>query len=238
MLSSCPEPRWILALTALALGACATAPSPIHGGLTLPQLPGPISADGRSAADAWAGATVIQQGELTLRLGHVADGIALRIETSRPSIATLGVAAGDRVWLLHASAALGTGQYRCSSDGRCSRVRNFEWSCRDPSDRPDAVACRDAFRTKEGWVANVHPEAGRVREFFILPPRFLGDARAMDGLRVVVTVLTLPDRAETWPPVTDATAWLAVQQGALPDAARFDVATWLEVPGSAPPGPR
>jgi hypothetical protein len=46
----------------------------------------------------------------------------------------------------------------------------------------------------------------------------------------VVTVLILPDQAQTWPAVKDDAASLAIQQGALTDEARFAPGTWLEVP--------
>ena len=212
-------------LGALLAAACATAPPSTGRPESLPTLAGPVSFDGRSGAGAWAGARVVDVRGGTVRLGRVDRGIAVRTETASPSIATLAVAASDRIWLLHASAALGTGEYRCQADGRCSRTRDFEWSCRDTSDRPEAVACRDAFLAKEGWVANVDPEGGRVREFLIQPERFGGGPP-----RLVVTVLTLPAAPVSWPVVSDDAASLAVQQGALPEAARFDVARWLDVP--------
>lgn len=217
-------PAWVAAL--LVSGACAGPRPPSPGGVAFPTLPGPILANGRSTATAWAGARVVEQGGATIRLGRTGEGIAIRTETVEPSIATILVAAADRVWLLHASAALGTGEYRCQSEGRCARLRDFEWSCRDPSDRPEAVACREAFRAKEGWLGNVDPRGGRVREFLILPERLPGGG----SLRIVVTVLTLPEKAVSWPAVADDSASVAVQQGALPDAAQFSVGAWLEVP--------
>lgn len=218
---------WVLSvlLGALLLGACASGRPPAAGAVPLPPIAGPVTGEGRSPASTWSGAGLVQQGEATLRLGRVPDGIAVRIETQRRSIATALVSASGRVWLLHASAALGTGEYRCQPDGGCARVRDFEWSCRDPSDKPEALACRDAFRAKEGWIGNVTPQGGNVRELVIVPERFGGLP-----LRLVVTVLTLPDQAQTWPAVKDDSASLAVQQGILPDAARFEPGTWLEVP--------
>jgi len=211
-------------LLGVLCGACAGQRSVPEGISALPPIAGPVIGDGRSAATAWTGARRAQLGEAVVQLGRVPAGVAVRVESARPSIATVLVASGDRVWLLHVSAALGTGEYRCGPDGRCTRTRDFEWSCRDPSDRPEAVACREAFRAREGWIGNVAPEGGTVRELVIAPERFgVGD------LRLVVTVLVLPDLAQSWPPVTDEAASPGIQQGALPDAARFAPGTWLEV---------
>jgi hypothetical protein len=217
-------PWWVAAFFATA--ACASPRPPSPGGVAIPSLGGPILADGRSTPSAWAGARIVEQRGVTIRLGRAGGAIAIRTETADPSIATILVAAADRVWLLHASAALGTGEYRCQSEGGCARVRDFGWSCRDPSDNPEAVACREAFRTREGWLGNVDPQGGRVREFLIVPGRFSAEG----SLRMVVTVLTLPEQAMGWPAVADETASVAVQQGALPEAARFSVGSWLEVP--------
>jgi hypothetical protein len=217
-------PSWVAAL--LVAAACASPRPPSPGGVAFPSLGGPILADGRSTASAWAGARTVEQRGVTIRLGRTGEAIAIRTETGEPSIATILVAAADRVWLLHASAALGTGEYRCQPDGGCARVRDFEWNCRDPSDRPEAAACREAFRTREGWLGNVDPQGGRVREFLIVPGHFAGEG----SLRMVVTVLTLPEQAVSWPAVADDSASVAVQQGALSDAARFSVGAWLEVP--------
>jgi hypothetical protein len=139
-----------------------------------------------------------------------------------PAIATVLVAASDRAWVLHASAALGTGEYRRTGDGRWRRVRDFDYLCRAPVDS----ACRDAFLAREGWLANVDRQGTRVREFVLVPAQFAG---AGPELRIVVTVLVLPEGAHTWPATDDAAAAVRLQQGFLPDVLDLKPERWAVV---------
>jgi hypothetical protein len=221
MVLSAPNSRsWALSAGFLLLaGLVGCAPAPPRPAIAVD----PVQVDGVIGPDEWRDGREATLGSGRAKLRRVGDDLAVLVDLGGPGIATVLVASGDRVWLLHASAALGTGEYRCRPDGGCARTRDFAWSCRDPSDRPEARACRESFLAAEGWLANVNPEAGRTREFLISGRRF------GRPLRVVVTGLTFPEKARTWPPVTDDAASLAVQQGSLPPEARFLTPSWAEV---------
>jgi hypothetical protein len=163
---------------------------------------------------------------MRIRLDPRGETLTVTVQLEGPGISSLVLGAGDRVWVLHASAALGTGEYRCPADGACSRVRDFDYRCRDPSSSPEAERCRREFRAAEGWVANVDPHGTRTRTFLVDLSRF-GAAGAR--LFLAVTGLTFPDRAVRWPAGEDDAGALALQQGRLSERARFAPRGWLAV---------
>jgi hypothetical protein len=136
------------------------------------------------------------------------------------------LAAGDRAWVVHASAALGTGEYRCAADGACTRTREFDFRCRDPSSSPTAEACRKEFRSAEGWIGNVSPSGTKAREFLVDLRRF----GASDApLSLLVTGLVLPDQGRRWPAGNDDAGSVKLQQGFLEERTRFSSGGWLQI---------
>jgi hypothetical protein len=59
---------------------------------------------------------------------------------------------GDKIVILHTSAALGTAVYRQSEAG-WHQVQDFTWRCRNTSDSDAARAERAKFLAEEGWLA-------------------------------------------------------------------------------------
>ena len=185
-----------------------------------------MRADGRLEASEWVGARETPASGLRVRLGRRGDVLAVAVELDAPGISSLLLAAGDRLWVLHASAALGTGEYRCAADGACTRTREFDYRCRDPSAAPAAEGCRKEFRAAEGWIANVDPSGTRTREFLVDLGRF-GAAGTTVGL--VVTGLVIPDRAGRWPAGDDDAGSVRLQQGFLEERMRFTPKRWSQV---------
>ena len=116
------------------------------------------------------------------------------------------------------------GPYRCTSDGRCTRTRDFEFRCRDPSAVPAAEQCRRDFRAREGWIASVEPSGSRTREFLLDPGRFGAEGAP---LFLAVTGLTLPEKATRWPAAKDDAGTVKLQQGFLTEKARFSPRSWF-----------
>jgi hypothetical protein len=192
----------------------------------VPVLGRDVAADGRLDSAEWAGAREVRADGMRIRLGRRGDVLAVAVELEATGISSLLVAAGDRVWVLHASAALGTGEYRCAADGACARTREFDYRCRDPSSAPASVACRKEFRSADGWIANVDPSGTRTREFLIDLRRF-GTSRT--PLSLAVTGLVLLDRALRWPAGDDDAGSVKLQQGFLEERMRFTPRSWFGV---------
>ena len=205
------------------LGATLIAAAP---STEVPALSRDVVADGRIDPAEWAGARQVSVEGMRVRLGRRGDVLAVAVELERPGISSLLVGTADRVWVLHASAALGTGEYRCAADGTCTRTRGFQFTCRDPSSAPAAKACREEFRSAEGWIGNVSPSGARTREFLIDLGRF-GTPGTPLGL--VVTGLVLPDQDKRWPEGDDEAGTVKLQQGYLEERMRLSPRSWFAV---------
>lgn len=205
------------------LGATLIAATPSGG---VPALTRDVVADGRLDAAEWKNAREVKVEGMRVRLGRRGDVLAVAVELDAPGISSLVVGTADRVWVLHASAALGTGKYRCAADGACTRTREFAFTCRDPSSAPAAQACRTQFRGTEGWIGNVSPSGTRTREFLIDLGRF-GDAAT--PLSLLVTGLTFPDRGARWPAGDDDAGSVRLQQGFLDERTRFTPGSWWAI---------
>ena len=192
---------------------------------SVPALARDVVADGRIDPAEWAGAREIRAGGMRVRLGARGDVLAVAVELERTGISSLLVGTADRVWILHASAALGTGEYRCATDGTCTRTRGFQFTCRDPSSAPAAEACRKEFRSAEGWIGNVSPSGTRTREFLIDLRKFGAGA----PLALVVTGLVIPDQGKRWPAGDDEAGTVKLQQGILEDRMRLSPGSWFIV---------
>jgi hypothetical protein len=193
----------------------------------VPALGRAVAADGRVDSAEWAGAREVRAGGMRIRLGTRGDVLAVAVQLEATGISSLLIGAGDRVWVLHASAALGTGEYRCAADGACTRTREFDYRCRDPSSAPAAVKCRTDFRKADGWIANADPSGTRTREFLIDLHHF---GSAGTPLALAVTALVLPDRALRWPAGDDDAGSVKLQQGFLEERMRFTPRSWVAVP--------
>ena len=191
---------------------------------SVPALSHEVVADGRIDPAEWAGAREIRADGMRVRLGARGDVLAVAVELEGAGISSLVLGTADRVWVLHASAALGTGEYACATDGNCIRTRGFQFTCRDPSDAPAAEACRKEFRSAEGWIGNVSPSGTRTREFLIDLRKF-GTGKSPLGL--VVTGLVLPDQAKRWPAGDDEAGTVKLQQGALEARMRLMPRSWF-----------
>jgi hypothetical protein len=192
----------------------------------VPVLARDVATDGRVDAAEWTGSREVRADGMRVRIGRRGEVLAIAVELEAPGISTLLLGSGDRVWVLHASAALGTGEYRCANGGVCTRTRDFDYRCRDSSPSPEAERCRADFRRGEGWIANVGPQGTRSREFLVDARRFGAEAQP---LFLAVTGLTFPEKAGRWPTGDDDAGSLKIQQGLLSETGRFSPQTWWQI---------
>jgi hypothetical protein len=141
----------------------------------------------------------------------------LRIVVSgeKPGIASVFVANGDEIKVLHASAALGTAVYKRHGK-RWKLVRGFEYSCRDPND----IAARQRFFAREGWLSDVSSRPIRQR-VFRLGKRLIGR-----GARIAIVHFVFPKGIKVQPAsARDDTSNPEILRGQTPASLSFDSVT-------------
>jgi hypothetical protein len=133
----------------------------------------------------------------------------------------LALLSGDTVFILHASAALGTAKYAPAAGSR-HLIQPFSFGVRGTALGGQAQAEREAFYAREGWVASTvrMGQAGET-EFKI------GPSRLQAGRRIAVAYWAEGSGVSVWPAsLADATATERMVQGFLPDTAGFRPEDW------------
>lgn len=145
------------------------------------------------------------------------------IRGPRSGLASLCVAKGKSVRILHASAAIGDATFERWGDVWMKR-RDFEWTLRDsPRMTPVTQQARTETLGKAGWVANASAAGSSEREFQIL-------LKDVESVGVTFLATTEPMAMSYWPStMKDDCRAVKISQGYLPDRARFDPASWQRV---------
>jgi hypothetical protein len=142
----------------------------------------------------------------------------------RAGLASLCLAEGSRVRILHASAAVGEGVYERAGE-EWKLTSGFDFKLRDTKKGPPSDAERRDYLAAIGWVANADNSGERPREFVIGPsanPRFLG---------VTFLATSEPMAVSYWPPsMDDGCREMKVAQGYLAPTARFRPERWHPLP--------
>lgn len=202
---------------ATLLVSCATRP--------------PIIPDGQLTDAEWKSSQRTGLGEAG-RISVLEDeaGVRVALAAGNDGIASLFVFDGERVHVLHASAALGTAVFVRDSGGHWRNTQDFTWEARQPD---DAAAC-EAFRAKHGWLANVTPprpgqQHGGDREFVVDLAHF----RKSEPLRIAAGYLHLRKDAfsvDAWPAnVQDAVTSIPLHQGVVAGDYAFTPERWHAV---------
>jgi len=200
--------------------------SPTPAGLVISVPNGsPPTLDGTMSADEWSDAKrelLFDGSELLMK--HHEGYLYLGIRANAPGmiVGNIFVNHGDRVSILHSSAALGTAIYEKSADG-FQQTQDFVWRCRSASNSPSAQAERDAFLQQEGWVAdNSHMGTPQELEYKIVMPN--------GTLRLVVTFTPASDVSVRiyWPPGL-ANDSIEPPQGEFPTTMQFSPSRWATV---------
>lgn len=199
------------ALVVLLLLACQSAGAPtIDGTLTDYEW-----------ASAWK-AKLEGGGEVRL----LAEGkflfVAIRGPRA-PGLASVCVAKGKTVRILHASAAIGDAAFERWGDMWMKR-KAFEWTLRDsPRGTVPSDDVKAEWLLKSGWLANASASGSVVREFKI----YIKD---VDSIGVAYLATEDPMAVAYWPSsMHDDCRSLKIPQGYLPDTARFDPSSWYQL---------
>jgi hypothetical protein len=146
--------------------------------------------------------------------------VALRGTTA--GLASVCVAHGNTVTILHASAAVGDARYERVGSGWAKRS-DFEWALREsPRDGP-TDAQKAQFLASKGWLATAAPRGSTEREFQIR-------AADIDALGVTHLSTDEPLTVHHWPAdMNDDCRSVRLPQGFLPETASFQPESWHRV---------
>jgi hypothetical protein len=151
------------------------------------------------------------------------DGEVWRVTVTGPraSLASLCPAEGNRVRILHASAAVGEAVYERAGD-EWKLVSGFDFKLRDTRKGPAPTdAERRDYLAATGWVANADSSGERPRAFIIQ------SSRAPQFLGVTFLATSDPMTVSHWPAsLDDGCREIKVAQGYLPPTARFRPESW------------
>jgi hypothetical protein len=135
---------------------------------------------------------------------------------------TLFVGTGDRVEVLHASAALGEVAYLRQGEAWI-RQGAFDWQVRDRDVSEATLAAeRSAFLAAHGWLAHASRRGAPVRTFRL---RLRPDRRLL-----AVVFLATETMTPSWWPATlqDDCRNLPLLRGETPDTLHFAPSQWSE----------
>lgn len=158
----------------VAMSCLSTASLGAQASSTLQVPQGTATIDGRLGDAEWRTATRIEQPAGTVvRLMRDAGHLYVGITSERPGFASVCLAVGDAVHILHASAALGAITYRRSGDTWRSADTAFTYAMRNTALDAAAQSQRAAYLDQHGWVAStVRMSDGRSQEMQIAFSRF------------------------------------------------------------------
>lgn len=225
-----PTRIWICLCTALAAGL-----SPAHGSerndpVTVVVPPGAsLSIDGTWSEGEWRHAARVSNGDLQIRASHAEGYLQIGVRAPSLGVASICIVQGQRVYVLHASAALGRAVYRNRGE-HWELDEGFEWRVRTTALDAEAAAERETHRDEHGWVASTSRMGTRGEVEFQIASTYLNG----EGTRLAVGVLQLGDGAMTilgWPfgADQDGSTQHAVIAGPLPEKANFHVEGWVTV---------
>ncbi len=127
----------------------------------------------------------------------------------------------NEIRVLHASAALGDAVYRRSSDDRWAPVSGFAWEMRETAMTSEAVAAREAYLVRRGWVATTSGMGDPAEHEFAI------DLDAIPAAaRIVVLHATDPSDAIVWPSTEDAVQDPGLVRGSTPSELVFEPSSW------------
>ena len=146
--------------------------------------------------------------------------LAIKAISDEMISANVFISSGERIDILHTSAALGTANYQPEGDS-WRRTKDFEWCCRSRIDNASAWAFREAFYHTENWLGiNTYNGTENELEYKILltgSEKFL----AVNFLRV-----NNIDDKQVWPVgISDGPAQPTI--GGFPDLLDFSPENWF-----------
>jgi hypothetical protein len=176
--------------------------------------------DGEIGQQEWAGARRARMnGGGEVQFLPRGEYLFVSVRGPRTGLASLCVAKGKTVRILHASAAIGDATFERWGDMWMKR-KDFEWTLRVTSRAGRSEEAKEDWLARNGWIANSSTPGSTVREFKIL-------AKTVEFIGVTFLGTGEPMTVSYWPStMSDDCRSLKIPMGYLPDTARFDPHSW------------
>lgn len=207
------------------LAALALVPAQLD--LRVPRASAP-AIDGRLDDAEWAASFREQtRGGLQVRLQQDATSLFIGVTSPGSGFVSVCLASGERVRILHASAALGSVNYKRGDAGDWEAAEiNFAYGMRNTALDATAVSERRAYLAKHGWVASTaRMGGGHVQEVQVA----LRGVTPGTRLALAYYLTSGAGSVLYWPEAmapTDGCTDLQLVRGTVPTRLRFDPGRW------------
>lgn len=179
--------------------------------------------DGEIKGGEWGEAMVfpfVDNSEIFLLVKGEHLYLAIRSEGEGMISGNIFLEEGERISVLHSSAALGTAIYQLEGS-KYQKIKDFSWCCRSKIDNEISQTAREEFYLAEGWLgANSYLGNENELEYKISLPE--------EGGMLAVNFIYVDGDLEkqTWPVgLDDGVAQEMV--GGFPDTLEFFVGSWV-----------
>lgn len=192
--------------------------------LDVPRAAAPVL-DGKIGEEEWNGGVVRPlDGGGEARFQRDEDRLYVAIQGRGEGWSHIYLGDEDQIRVLHASAALGDAVYRRSSEDRWAPVSGFAWEMRETAMTSEAIAAREAYMARHGWVATTSGMGDPVEHEFAI------DLDAIPAAaRIVVLHATDPSDTIVWPPTEDAVRDPGLVRGSTPSELVFEPSSWARI---------
>jgi len=193
------------------------------------QIPrgSPITLDGRVGDDEWNGALRQElSGGGEVRLMHDGAHLLVGVKGMKDGLVHICITDGKDIYVLHASAALGTAIYRRDESDVWQPVQPFTFGMRDKSQSQEAIAARASYQASHGWVATTFQMGNPGEVEFKLSAKF----KQGQVMKLAVVFASPPSAGQCWPKaVSDDCLKQTLIFGQTPSNLRFTPETWARV---------
>lgn len=188
----------------------------------------PATLDGKLDESEWADANRIPltpDGEMLVKADDEFVYIGLR--SARPALGSIAVCRDEQIFVLHASAALGTAVYEKRGADGWTMKTGFTWALRETGTDEAMQAKRAVHLKRRGWVASTVDMGAPGQMEFQIARSWLGSSPALVNVSFYHPYDGAEPRVAVWPPgANDATRNEALLGGEPPPTLRVETSTW------------
>jgi hypothetical protein len=186
-----------------------------------------VTIDGQINDDEWNGAYLKPlTGGGEIRLLYDGTNLSIGLKGTAKGWSHLYIADNDRIYILHASAALGAGIYDKGTNDSWQLSQAFKWALRQRDFSDESKKARGAFLVSEGWIANNNNMGSGQELEYKIGQKFIKDSRLLIGV-VYASDAKVP---QYWPEtMSDDCLKEDLIFGNTPADLKFNTSGWAEI---------